>query len=100
MSTYMIRITGSSFVLLSIVGLWSIDAHAQECGTVSSYTPPRFTNANPGDVALIGNSGSAAAQALAPIANALGMTYFHTSMVYDSGYGDMTETYWDGVAPP
>jgi hypothetical protein len=88
-----------SLVLLTVAGLWSSKAQAQACGTVYSYTPARFTNANVGDVALIGNSGSAAAQTLAPLAAAVNMEYFHASMVYDN-QGTVTETFWDGMAPP
>jgi hypothetical protein len=99
----MTRIGGSTFLFVALAGLWSAEARAQwegsTCGTIGSYTPARFTNGNPGDVALIGNSGSAAASALAPIAGVLGMTYFHVSMVHDNA-GGMTETYWDGIAPP
>jgi hypothetical protein len=96
---YAIRTFGGGFVILGLAGLWCADAKAQDCGTYTYYTPPRFTNGNVGDVALVGNSGSAAAQALAPIANALGMTYFHVTMLSDNA-GGVTETYWDGIAPP
>src|ERR1700722_8343383 len=72
-----------SLVLLTVAGLWSTKAQAQSCGTVYSYTAARFTNANVGDVALIGNSGSTAAQALAPLASAVPMTYFTAQMVSD-----------------
>jgi hypothetical protein len=99
MRSYVIKSVGGGFVVLGLAALWADDAAAQDCGVETVYTPPRFTNGNPGDVALIGNSGSAASQALAPIAATLGMTYFHTSMVYSS-IGQMTETYWNGIAPP
>src|ERR1700722_18910974 len=99
MRGYVIKGVGSGFVVLGLATLWGDDASAQECGVQTIYTPPRFTNGSPGDVALIGNSGSVAAEALAPIAGPLGMTYFHTSMIY-SNIGQMTETYWNGVPPP
>jgi hypothetical protein len=102
MNGYVINKVGGAFVILGLAASWSASALAggagSECGQVCVWTPARFTNGNPGDVALIGNSGSAAGEALAPIAGALGLTYFHAEMIANSA-GGMTETYWNGIAP-
>src|ERR1700722_14079880 len=87
--------TGSLFIF-GVVGLWSSSARAilnceaqcpcgghQVCET-SVYTPARYTAGANGDVALSGNNGTAANEAMYPIAQALGLTWYHAKLLYDN----------------
>jgi hypothetical protein len=90
---------------LALAALWSAEARAQYqiCGPYcvdTTYVPARYTTGASGDVALNTNSGTAAADALAPIASAMGLTYFHAKLLQDNSGQRFTETYWNGITPP
>jgi hypothetical protein len=101
-----------SLLLFGVVGLWSSSARAIlnceaqcPCGghqvcEASTYTPARYTAGANGDVALSANNGTPANEAMYAIAQALGLSWYHAKLLYDSTGNHFTETFWDGSAPP